>query len=212
MSKNKTKTTTNWRKLKMSIKQKLAMGILTGGLAISMIGGGTYAYFNDVETSTNTFAAGTLDLSLNPTEIISVDNIKPGDWMNRSFELKNDGTLDIAQVLLKTAYNVTDAEGDNVDDFGKHIRVNLMLNSHKPDAPVIWTTLADLENMTPDAVADRYFPNWGEDGGLTSGDSDLLLVQFEFVENGSDTQNQFQGDSLELKWEFEAVQEAGEEK
>ena len=35
----------------MSIKQKLAMGIATGALAVSMIGGGTYAYFNDVETS-----------------------------------------------------------------------------------------------------------------------------------------------------------------
>ena len=46
------KNTNYWRKLKMSIKTKLAMGIATGALAVSMIGGGTYAYFNDVETST----------------------------------------------------------------------------------------------------------------------------------------------------------------
>ena len=38
----------------MSIKKKLAMGIATGALAVSMIGGGTYAYFNDVETCKNT--------------------------------------------------------------------------------------------------------------------------------------------------------------
>ena len=45
------KIQTNWRKLKMSIKKKLAMGIATGALAVSMIGGGTYAYFNDVEVN-----------------------------------------------------------------------------------------------------------------------------------------------------------------
>ena len=35
----------------MSIKKKLAMSIATGALAVSMIGGGTYAYFNDAETT-----------------------------------------------------------------------------------------------------------------------------------------------------------------
>ena len=35
----------------MSIKKKLAMGIATGALAVSMIGGGTYAYFSDSETN-----------------------------------------------------------------------------------------------------------------------------------------------------------------
>lgn len=193
----------------MGLKKKLAMGVATGALAVSMIGGGTYAYFNDVETSTNTFTGGTLDLSLSPKEIINVDNIKPGDVMTRTFELKNEGSLNIAKVLLKTAYDVTDAKGDNVENFGDHIRVNFMLNSHKGDLPVIWTTLSELEGMTPDAVADRYFPYWGEKGGLTPGNSDLLVVQFEFVENGQN-QNEFQGDSLELTWEFDAKQGKGE--
>ena len=48
----------------MSIKKKLAMGIATGALAVSMIGGGTYAYFNDVEANNSNFAAGTLDINV----------------------------------------------------------------------------------------------------------------------------------------------------
>ncbi|MBD8033824.1 MULTISPECIES: CalY family protein [Solibacillus] len=199
----------------MSIKKKLAMGIATGALAVSMIGGGTYAYFSDTETSTNTFKAGTLDLALNPTEIINVDNIKPGDWMNRSFTLKNDGSLDIAKVLLDTDYVVTDANGDNVEDFGQHIRVNFMWNPDK-NASGIWldnviynTTLAELKGMTPDAVANKIFiPYFEERGGLKAGDSDTLGVQFEFVENNAD-QNEFQGDSLQLTWKFEAKQGKG---
>lgn len=204
----------------MNIKKKLAMGIATGALAVSMIGGGTYAYFSDTETSTNTFAAGTLDLSLNPTEIINVDNIKPGDWMTRKFDLKNDGTLDIANVLLETKYSVTDAKGDNVEDFGKHIRVNFMWNPDKSisgpwtdvDNVIYKTTLADLQGMTPDAVANKVFIPWFEEnGGLKTGDTDTLAVQFEFVENDED-QNKFQGDSLELTWNFEAKQGKGIEK
>ncbi|MCG3088288.1 TasA family protein [Sporosarcina cyprini] len=204
----------------MNLKKKLAMGIATGALAVSMIGGGTYAYFNDVETSTNTFAAGTLNLSLNPQEIINVDNIKPGDWMNRSFKLKNDGSLDIAKVLLKTNYEVTDKEGNNVDDFGKYIQVNFMWNVDKSalgpildkDLVVFETTLFDLKNMTPDAVANKVFiPRIEEIGGLKAGDSDDLVVQFQFIDNG-ENQNEFQGDSLKLTWEFEALQGKGQAK
>lgn len=203
----------------MGLKKKLAMGIATGALAVSMIGGGTYAYFNDVETSTNTFAAGTLDLSLTPQEIINVTNIKPGDWMNREFTLNNDGSLDISKILLGTEYTVTDAKGDNVEDFGKYIRVNFMWNGDKaflgpwsPDQVVYHTTLDQLQNMTPDAVANEIFiPYLEEKGGLKAGDSDTLYVQFEFVDNGKD-QNEFQGDSLELKWTFDAKQTAGESK
>lgn len=203
----------------MGLKKKLAMGIATGALAVSMIGGGTYAYFNDVETSTNTFAAGTLDLSLSPQEIINVENIKPGDWMNREFTLNNDGTLDISKILLGTEYSVTDANGDNVDDFGKHIRVNFMWNEDKaflgpwsPDQVIYHTTLDQLQSMSPDTVANEIFvPYLEEKGGLKAGDSDTLYVQFEFVDNGED-QNEFQGDSLELKWTFDAKQTKGEEK
>jgi spore coat-associated protein N len=204
----------------MGIKQKLGMGVASAVLGLSLIGGGTYAYFNDVETTNNTFAAGTLDLSVDPTTIIDVDNIKPGDWMNRSFELTNGGSLDIAEVLLSTSYTVNDADGgNNVDDFGKHIRVNFFWNEDKallgplsPDEVVFDTTLNELQSMTPDAVANEIFiPYFEERGGLKSGDTDKLYVQFQFVDNGKD-QNEFQGDSLELKWTFEGKQGAGEKR
>ncbi|MDY0393893.1 CalY family protein [Virgibacillus halophilus] len=195
----------------------MGMGIATGVLAVGLIGGGTFAYFSDTETSNNTFAAGTLDLTLKPTEIINVNNIKPGDWMNRSFKLKNDGSLDISKVLLSTDYTVTDANGNNNDDFGKHIRVNFMWNKDKSitgswtglDQVVWYTTLDELKGMSPDAVANKVFvPHFEEKGGLKAGDSDTLDVQFEFVENNQD-QNEFQGDSLNLTWKFEAKQGKG---
>lgn len=64
--------------------------------------------------------------------------------------------------------------------------------------------------MKPDAVSNAVFIPWLEEvGGLKAGDDDKLYVQFEFVDNGLD-QNQFQGDSLELKWTFDGKQTAGQ--
>ncbi|MCP3739744.1 TasA family protein [Rossellomorea sp. BNER] len=198
----------------MSLKKKLGLGVASAALGLSLVGGGTYAYFSDTATSTNTFAAGTLDLSVDPQEIINVDNIKPGDTMLRSFELVNGGTLDIKNVVINTDYAVTDAKGNNAGDFGEHIKVNFMFNVDKLDVPVWSTTLAELKAMSPEAVKEQFEhlfgDEWGSEG-LVAGSSDLLYVQFEFEDNGAD-QNEFQGDSLELTWDFVGSQTEGEER
>ncbi|MGG1573160.1 TasA family protein [Fictibacillus sp. NRS-1165] len=199
----------------MSLKKKLGLGVASAALGLSLVGGGTYAYFSDSEVTNNTFAAGTLDLAADPTTIIDVDNIKPGDTMLRGFELKNKGTLDIKKVLLDTTYTVTDAKGDNGKaDFGDHIRVNFLFNIDKLDVPVWSTTLGDLKKMDPAVVKNKFEAIFGQEWGtkgLVAGSSDYLYVQFEFVDNGKD-QNVFQGDSLNLKWTFNAEQTKGVER
>src|SRR5699024_3925511 len=100
----------------MSIKRRLGVGIVTAALGFSLVGGGTFAYFSDTVTTENTFAAGTLDLSVNPEVIIDVDNLKPGDSVQNGFELINNGSLDIERVTLETDYTVIDAAGDNTED------------------------------------------------------------------------------------------------
>ncbi len=112
----------------MGIKQKLGLGVASAALGLALVGGGTYAYFSDSAEANATFAAGTLDLSADPTTIIDVDNIKPGDTMLRSFDLVNGGTLDIASIDLTTDYTVH-GNGNNSEDFGKHIRVNFLINA-----------------------------------------------------------------------------------
>ncbi|GAB3056804.1 TasA family protein [Virgibacillus ainsalahensis] len=204
----------------MGIKKKLGMGVATAALGMSLVAGGTFAYFSDAETTNNSFAAGTLDLSVDPTEIINVDNIKPGDTMTRHFELNNGGSLDISKVNISTDYSVDDVKTDNNQDFGEHIQVNFLKNDDKngvlqPEENVITSaTLAELQGEMPDAVENKIwaFLGWGDEAsGLESGDSDDLYVQFEFVDNDED-QNEFQGDSLELEWTFEAHQTEGERK
>ncbi|WP_373895051.1 TasA family protein [Virgibacillus sp. CBA3643] len=194
----------------MGIKKQLGMGVMTAALGLTLIGGGTFAYFSDSETTNNTFAAGTLDLGVEPTEVINVENIQPGDSMVRDFELQNNGSVDINKVLLETDYSVTDAEGDNTGDFGEHIRVEFLYNADQLNEVIYETTLADLRDMSPEAVNEEVFlPTLGE-GGLEAGTSDDLVVQFTFMDNGED-QNEFQGDELNLEWTFNAQQTTGDE-
>lgn len=186
------------------------MGVATGALALSMIGGGTYAYFNDVETSTNSFTAGTLDLGLNPETIIDVTNIKPGDWMNRTFTLENNGSLDISKVFLTTTYT------ESVPGFGEHIVVDFLRNEDKSGAlglsnVITSKTLSQLKSMTADAVENKTFFQLWEGSGLEAGDTDNMYVKFRFNENNQD-QNAYQDASLSLTWKFDAQQTAGESK
>lgn len=194
----------------MGIKKQLGMGVMSAALGLSLIGGGTYAYFSSTETTNNTFAAGTLDLAVNPTTIIDVGDLKPGDSVIRDFELQNNGTLDIEKVMLDTDYSVTDANGDNAEDFGKHIQVEFLYNADKMDEVIYEATLDELKGMTPEAVGEHVFEPL-LDKGLAVGELDDLVVKFNFLDNGED-QNQFQGDSLELEWTFNAQQGEGGEK
>ncbi|EEL71862.1 MULTISPECIES: biofilm matrix protein CalY [Bacillus] len=197
----------------MSLKKKLGMGVASAALGLSLIGGGTFAFFSDKEVSNNTFAAGTLDLTLNPKTLVDIKDLKPGDSVKKEFLLKNDGTLAIKDVKLATKYTVKDAKGDNAgEDFGKHIKVKFLWNWDKQSEPVYETTLADLQNVDPDVLAkDIFAPEWAENGGLAPNSEDYLWVQFVFEDDGKD-QNKFQGDSLNLEWTFNASQTDGEEK
>ena len=68
----------------MSLKKKLGMGVASAALGLSLIGGGTFAYFSDKEVSNNTFAAGTLDLTLDPKTLVNIENLKPGILLRKS--------------------------------------------------------------------------------------------------------------------------------
>lgn len=193
----------------MTLKKKLAMGVATGALALSMIGGGTYAYFTSTATASSSFAAGTLDLAVNPSTLIEIADLKPGDFMDRYFTLENNGSLDIKEVLLGTTFT------SNNPDFANHLMVKFMqnmdVNGHAYEDSILYeVTLADLANETPDLVEKLANPTGSKAGGITAGDNNNLIVRFEFIETGEDNQNHLQGADLQLEWTFTAKQTDGE--
>jgi len=184
-------------------------GFMTAALGLSLIGGGTFAYFSDSVKTQNTFAAGTLDLAVNPNVVVDIGSLKPGDEIYREFTLENNGSLDINRVLLDTKYNVEDWKQDNTDDFAQHIKVTIMYNTSSASVPVVETTLFDLQNQKPDLTAiDDFVGSTKVPDGIKAGGKEKMFVLFEFVDNGQD-QNQFQGDKLKVDWTFNAEQTAG---
>ncbi|WP_341357096.1 TasA family protein [Rossellomorea sp. y25] len=194
----------------MSFTKNVSKGIMSAALGLSLIGGGTFSYFSDAEATQNTFAAGTLDLAMNPSTVVNIDNIKPGDEIYREFTLKNNGTLDIYQVLLDTKYQVEDVKSDNTGDMAEHIKVTIMYNTSSATNIAVETTLAELVGETPDVTAiGSFLGSNNETGalpvpdGIPAGEEEKIFVLFEFVDNGED-QNQFQGDTLKVDWTFDA--------
>lgn len=117
---------------------------------------------------------------------------------------------------------VYDAKGDNGNqDLGEHIEVKFIKNEGHSEhwfdndeyTVVANKNLKELSQYTPDELAVELedggiFWDYKKDG-IPAGGADDLRVLIEFVDNGED-QNIFQGDSLELTWEFTAEQEDGE--
>ncbi|AZR80762.1 cell division protein FtsN [Bacillus thuringiensis] len=197
----------------MSFKKKLGVGVVSAALGLSFIGGGTYAYFSDQVVTNNKFAAGTLDLAMNPTTSLDLNNLKPGDKILKKFNLKNSGTLDIKDIVMKIDYTVNDfLQNNQEEDFGKYIRVQFLLDWDPGKRPVYETTLAELKEQDPEIISKTVFQSkWTELGGLKPGKMDWFWMKFIFEDNGTN-QNMFQGDSIALKMEFQANQTEGRER
>jgi spore coat-associated protein N len=201
----------------MSIKKKLGLGAASAVLGLSLVVGGTWAAFNDTATISNHFASGTLNLEVGKsgTKPISFDlaNMKPGDNVQRIFNLKNVGSLAIKEVLFETkADNFVDGtlqNGENAkEQFLSQFVIDFMaLDSEsaqwEPRAKVVKVgetlTLADLVAGTYlNKVDAKYLGTGGKINlaplavvntakkGIPAGtDSDSVFIQITFKNDTS---------------------------
>lgn len=180
----------------MTVKKKLVMSIVLAALGLGLITGGTSAYFTDTISTDNTITTGSLDLGTNKETIFQMEDIVPGNTQDAEFELTNDGSVDIKEIILHASYEAVDnGEPNNGDDLGNHILVELLTNQDGEETIVVEKTLAEL-NDNPQQIVES-FPAGEAAKNFT--------VRFTFTDNGED-QSHFQTDELELHWEFEAVQ------
>ena len=168
-------------------------------MVMGLVGGGTWAYFSDVETSTgNTFGAGTLDLEVdseNPwaSAPISISNIAPGATSaTTNITATNIGSL--AGDLYVRISNYTDAGGDTSEpeqvkeaEIGQtdNISTQLVLSVTGPGGAVTnidGLTIASANGTWSDKIADL---------AATNGTAD---IEISATCNSSAT-NEYQGDN-----------------
>lgn len=194
----------------MSLKKQFAVTLASVGLGAALIGGGTLAYFNDIETNSgNTFAAGTIDLTPETGGFmaLNVGNMAPGQTSPiQSITINNIGTLD---ANASVNFDYTPNGGTDGSDLGTQLIVkNLKFGGVDIPAATIDAlngsdnelTLAELADGTTDA---SKLP-LGVLGAVNG--TAALTFQVEFKETNTD-QNIYQGDSVSVGLTFEARQQ-----
>lgn len=190
----------------MSMKKQFALTLASVGIGAALIGGGTFAYFNDTETSSgNTFSAGTIDLKPETEAFtqLNVGPMKPGQTSAvQTINLSNAGNLD-ANALLDVAY--TASGGKNNADLGTQLLVKNLkfkgttINVDSIDGSDNKLTLKELADGT--AAATKLLL-----GELAANNgAGALTFEVEFEETNTD-QNDYQGSSVSIDLTFEARQ------
>ncbi|WP_243290229.1 TasA family protein [Bacillus sp. FJAT-47783] len=208
----------------MGIKKKMSMGVMSAALGLSLVGGGTWAVFSDTETVAESYQAGILDLVLKEkdgkTDLQSgiftseLTNLKPGDSIEETIRVKNNGTLSIKDVVVKASYDGftdggtslngdADLGGENsADDFAKQIHV---LITDKEGTELYNGNLKQFKKASDD-ITD------GTSNGslpvLPNPDSDPVTIKLTFKESAD---NRYMNDKMNVNFEFVASQFEGTE-
>jgi spore coat-associated protein N len=209
----------------MTIKKKLGMGILTGVMGLSLVGGGTWAAFTDEEQAMNKFAAGTLNLQLeksNGNELgataLDLSNMKPGDSKDYDIYFDNIGSLAIKEVWVSgerassgwidapAPYGETPSEFKNFEgEFLEQFTIKISDGANLQTPFLSKNLKSFLEgNTSKDAIANASEPG---NGLPVANDRDFIRVTITFKDDGN--QNKFMGDSAQFKLKFLATQYDG---
>ncbi len=174
-------------------------------LLVGMASIGTWAYFQDTETSTgNVLAAGTLDLKTNNfdgvTQTLSAINLKPGDIVSGSITLRNAGSVAGSTLDLAFSY------GENDD-----IPNSVPMSADATAAMIEVTTLIyGIDDLLVPVISD-YQPNGytdiedlknadltGQSGINPSATKDFSIT----VQLRGDTSGDFQSDGINITMTF----------
>ena len=102
-----------WSKTMGSTSKKLLATIAVLGAAASIAGLGTYATFTSTTSQSHAISSGTVTIALGATGAatnrlnIGASGLAPGDTIQRSVDLLNSGSLDLASVTLTTSASPT---------------------------------------------------------------------------------------------------------
>jgi predicted ribosomally synthesized peptide with SipW-like signal peptide len=182
-------------------------------LVMGLVGGGTWAYFSDTETSSgNSFAAGTLDLGLDtdsgqdPTGSISstftASGWAPGETNNGTIYVNNEGSIDMTALTITFTHgSITDGTPTTVDDYDatndtdnltKMIKATTVTWGGSTESTLQGKTLEELQGLGAHSL-----------GTLDANNEKALFIDWTF---DSTATNGCQGDSIEVTISFAGSQ------
>jgi len=184
---------------------KKILGLSVAALMVmGLVGGGTWAYFSDTEESTgNIFTAGTLDLCLyNTSNTSSTGSITgtfsasiwaPGDTINGTLYINNDGSIDMTSVNLTFALSaITDGTPTTVDDYN-------FTNDTDNLSKMIYISQAEWDSVSVGTLLNKSLFDLSSEnvglGNLAANTEKPLFIEWTF---DPDATNGCQGDSIDI--------------
>jgi len=185
-------------------RRRVLGGVVTIGAAAAAAGAGTFAAFNDTESSNNnSVSAGTLDLTVDgsssPVSVLSVSDAVPsGSGTGSAITLANggsvDGTLDISVAAIDSSENGTDDPEGSDPDEGTGVELE--------DALTITVSLGGT-NVFSDTVASMSTGQTIVSGQALNANTS---TDFNLSYSISDAGNEIQSDSVSIDFDFTLTQ------
>jgi len=186
-------------------------------LVIAMVGGGTWAYFSDTETSaSNSLTAGTLDLNIDSGDTavttFAVTNVVPGDSGNGSNTLANVGDLNgELDIQFSTITNTPGAGGGEYEGGSGELGANAEIAVYiDVDQSGDWssgdiglksddTTYSHPTVLDYDALDNYDSAIWDEVETMATSTADDFIVMWRVPTSAG---NDIQGDSVSFDVTF----------
>jgi len=203
------------RRRRRSRAQKLLATAAVLGATASIAGLGTFATFTSSTSASHTVSSGTVTIALGATggstNRLNVDAtaIAPGDTIQRSVDLINQGTLDLASVTL-TTQATTSSLLDTDTTNGLQMVIDKCSQAWTESGPPYTYTCG---GSTSTVLSSRAVIQTGVTlnnlSSLTAGTTDHLRVTLTFPSGAGNT---FQNKSSTLQYAFTGTQRAATNK
>ena len=195
--------------------RKLLLTIAVLGATASIAGLGTFATFTSATSASHTVSSGTVAIALGATGAstnrlnIDATAIAPGDTIQRSVDLIDQGTLDLASVTLTTqatTSSVLDTDGTN----GLQMVIDKCSQAWTESGPpYTYTCGGSTSTVLTSRAVIQSGVTLSNLSSLTAGNTDHLRVTLTFP---SAAGNSFQNKSSTIQYTFTGTQRAATNK
>jgi spore coat-associated protein N len=195
--------------------RKLLLTAAVLGAAASVAGLGTFATFTSSTSASHTISSGTVSIALGATGAstnrlnIDATAIAPGDTIQRSVDLINQGTLNLASVTLTsqaTTSSLLDTDGTN----GLQMVIDKCSQAWTESGPpYTYTCGGSTSTILSSRAVIQSGVTLNNLGSLTAGSTDHVRVTLTFPSGAG---NSFQNKSSTIQYTFTGTQRAGTDK
>ena len=195
--------------------RKLLLTVAVFGVTASIAGLGTFATFTSSTSATHTVSSGTVTIALGATGAstnrLNVDAtaIAPGDTIQRSVDLINQGTLNLASVTV-TTQATTSSVLDTDATYGLQMVIDKCSQAWtEAGPPYTYTCGGSTSTVLSSRAVIQSGVSLSNLSALTAGNTDHLRITLTFPSGAG---NSFQNKSSTIQYTFTGTQRAATDK